>query len=171
MLGVTNSVAAQTPPSSEDVVTALADINVGSDTVLVRNSLATDVGGSALLQLRDGTLIDLRLVQASEGWSVRDINMVAGSAATFRSWSEPWRNRVQAARSFLAGMDAPAGETRTAEELAPLSWFEDADQSSRLWGMNPVTYRMMQTLQMVPTLGGPLGGGSLTNPVPRRNDQ
>ena len=50
-------------------------------------------------------------------------------------------------------------------------WFEDPDESSRLWGMNPVTYRMMQTLQMMPVLSGPTGGGSLTNPAPRRDDQ
>ncbi len=50
-------------------------------------------------------------------------------------------------------------------------WFEDPDESSRLWGMNPVTYRMMQTLQMMPVLSGPTGGGSLTNPSPRRDDQ
>ena len=35
----------------------------------------------------------------------------------------------------------------------------------------PTCYRMMQTLQMMPTLTGPMGGGSATNPIPRRNDQ
>jgi len=162
---------AQDAPSEEQVLMALQDVNVALETVEVRSALATETGGSALLQLQDGTLIDLRLVAVPDGWSVRDINMVAGSADTFRTWSEPWRDRVNAAENFLAGMDTAGGNTRTAEELAPLSWFEDPDQSSRLWGMNPVTYRMMQTLQMMPTLTGPTGGGTPTNPVPRRQDQ
>ena len=174
-IGLLASIAApanaQEPPSQDAILIALQDVDVALDGVQIRTTLSNEAGGSALLQLHDGTLIDVRLVAVPDGWSVRDINMVAGSAETFRGWSDPWRNRVQAAESFLAGMDNAEGGTRTAEELAPLSWFEDADQSSRLWGMNPVTYRMMQTLQMMPTLSGPTGVGSPTNPVPRRNDQ
>jgi len=93
---------------------------------------------------------------------------VAGNADSYRGWTEPWRERVNAAENFLASVENPDGEQRSAEELAPLSWFEDPDQSSRMWGMNSMTYRMMQTLQMMPTLTGPTGGGTPTNPVPRR---
>ena len=132
--------------------------------------MASDGGSNVLLELGDGTLSDLRLIGVPNGWSVRNIALVAGNAETYRSWSGPWRTRVSAARNFLASVDNP-GQQRAAEELAPLSWFEDPDESSRLWGMNPITYRMMQTLQMMPTLGGPMGAGSATNPVPRRNDQ
>ena len=161
---------AQRSPAPEDVLYALQDVSLRLDGVQVRSSLATDVGGSALLQLGDGTLIDVRLAAvADSGWSVRDISMVAGSGDTFREWTRGWSDRVNAAENFLAGVSPNAGQTRTAEELAPLSWFEDPDQSTRLWGMNPVTYRMMQALQMMPTLQGPTGGGgTLTNPVPRR---
>lgn len=171
LLATGSPALAQQPPTTEQVLVALQDVNVALESVRVRTSLATGASGSALLQLHDGTLIDLRMVAVSEGWSVRDINMVAGSADTFRSWSDPWRDRVQAAGNFLAGMNNPGVQTRTAEELAPLVWFEDADESTRLWGMNAVTYRMMQTLQMMPILSGPTGAGTATNPVPRRNDQ
>lgn len=171
LLATGSPALAQQPPTTEQVLIALQDVNVALESVQVRTSLATGARGSALLQLHDGTLIDLRMVAVSEGWSVRDINMVAGSANTFRSWSDPWRDRVQAAGNFLAGMSNAGVQTRTAEELAPLAWFEDADESTRLWGMNAVTYRMMQTLQMMPMLSGPTGAGTATNPVPRRNDQ
>lgn len=160
---------AQDSPTTEEVLYALQEVSLTLDSLQVRSTLATDVGGSALLQLGDGTLIDVRLAAvADSGWSVRDISMVAGSGDTFRGWTRGWRNRVDAAENFLAGVSANGRETRTAEELAPLSWFEDPDQSTRLWGMNPVTYRMMQALQMMPTLQGPTGGGSITNPVPRQ---
>ena len=168
---VASPVLAQEPPTSEQVLVALRDVSVAYESIQVRNALATEVGGSALLQLADGTLVDARLVAVEEGWSVRDLSLIAGSGESFRTWSEPWRERVAAAQNFLAGVDDAGIDRRTAEELAPLSWFEDPDESSRLWGMNPVTYRMMQTLQMMPTLGGPTGVGSPTNPIPRRNDQ
>ena len=160
--------SAQDSPTTEEVLYALQDVSLTLDSVQVRSTLATDVGSTALLQLRDGTLIDVRLAAAADsGWSVRDISMVAGRGDTFRGWTEGWRERVNAAENFLASVSTTGQPTRTAEELAPLSWFEDPDQSTRLWGMNPVTYRMMQALQMMPTLQGPTFGGGLTNPVPR----
>ncbi len=164
----TAPVYAQDTPTTEEVLYALQDVSLALDTVQVRSSLATTVGGSALLQLGDGTLIDVRLAAAADsGWSVRDITMVAGSGDTYRGWTRNWRDRVNAAENFLAAVADSGQPTRTAEELAPLSWFEDPDQSTRLWGMNPVTYRMMQALQMMPSLQGPAGGGTITNPVPR----
>lgn len=164
-------VLAQDPPSSEQVLVALRDVSVAYEGVQVRNALGSDVGGSALLQLSDGTLVDARLVPVEGGWSVRDLSLIAGSGESFRTWSEPWRERVAAAQNFLAGVDDAGLDRRTAEELAPLTWFEDPEQSSRLWGMNPVTYRLMQTMQMMPTLTGPTGVGPATNPIGRRQDQ
>lgn len=162
---------AQDAPSNEDVLYALQDVNLALEGIQVRSALGTaETGGNALLQLNDGTLVDLRMVAKQDGWAVRDISLVAGNADSFRGWTEPWRGRVTAAEDFLASVDdAGNPEQRSAEELAPLSWFEDPDQSTRLWGMNPMTYRMMQTLQMMPTLTGPTGGGTPTNPVPRRD--
>lgn len=160
---------AQDGPSTDDVLYALQDVSLTLDGLQVRSALGTaETGGNALLQLGDGTLVDLRMVPVQEGWAVRDISLVAGNAESFRGWTEPWRNRVDAAQDFLASVEDPAAQQRGAEELAPLSWFEDPDESTRLWGMNPMTYRMMQTLQMMPTLQGPTGTGSPTNPVPRR---
>jgi len=161
---------AQDAPSNDDVLYALEDVSLTLEGIQVRSALGTaETGGSALLQLGDGTLVDLRMVARQDGWAVRDISLVAGNADSFRGWTEPWRERVTAAENFLASVEDPQNtEQRTAEELAPLSWFEDPDQSTRLWGMNPMTYRMMQTLQMMPTLQGPTGTGSATNPVPRR---
>ncbi|NKB88936.1 MAG: hypothetical protein GKS06_12020 [Acidobacteria bacterium] len=169
MVAVASPAMAQDGPSPDDVLYALQDVSLTLEGLQVRNALATAEGsGNALLQLGDGTLVDLRMVEIQEGWAVRDISLVAGNADNFRGWTEPWRQRVAAAEDFLAGIDDPGGPQRAAEELAPLSWFEDPDESSRLWGMNPMTYRMMQTLQMMPTLQGPTGAGSPTNPVPRR---
>lgn len=159
------------PPSSEDVLYALRDVRLPLEGLQVRNALRTDSGGSALLQLPNGTLVDVRMSLAQDGWTVRNVALIAGVASDFYAWSQPWRDRVAAAENFLAGAETAGMPTRTAEELAPLSWFEDPDEASRLWGMNPVTYRMMQTLQMMPVLQGPTGGGTPTNPVPRRNDQ
>ncbi len=167
---VPGTALAQDAPTVDEVLIALRDVDVSLDSLQVRSAMANAAGSSALLQLHDGTLIDLRLVEVPAGWSVRHISLVAGNADTYRGWSDPWRGRVAAAENFLASVDN-AGEQRAAEELAPLSWFEDPDESSRLWGMSPVTYRMMQTLQMMPTLTGPMGAGTPTNPVPRRNDQ
>lgn len=168
--------AAQTPetgapaaaPSSQDVLYALQDVRLPLEGLQIRNSLRTDEGGSALLELPDGTLVSVRLTAAQQGWTVRNLSLIAGSSSDFYDWSQPWRSRVAAAQDFLAGAQTAGMPTRTAEELAPLTWFEDPEEASRLWGMNPVTYRMMQTLQMMPVLQGPTGGGSPTNPVPRR---
>lgn len=162
---------AQEAPSIDDVRYALRDVQLPLDGIQVRSAVRTDAGGSALLQLPDGTLVDIRMGAAQQGWSVRGVSLIAGNANDFYAWSEPWRERVAAAQNFLAGADTAGVPTRTAEELAPLSWFEDPDEASRLWGMNPVTYRMMQTLQMMPALQGPTGAGPVTNPVPRRQDR
>lgn len=160
---------AQDVPSNDDVLYALQDVSLALEGVQVRSLLGTaETGGNALLQLTDGTLVDLHVVAKQDGWAVRDISLVAGNGDSFRGWTEPWRARVTAAEDFLASVENPGTVQRTAEELAPLSWFEDPGQSTRLWGMNPMTYRMMQTLQMMPTLQGPTGGGSPSNPVPRR---
>lgn len=160
---------AQDVPSNDDVLYALQDVSLALEGVKVRSVLGTaETGGNALLQLTDGTLVDLHVVAKQDGWAVRDISLVAGNGDSFRGWTEPWRERVTAAEDFLASVENPGTVQRTAEELAPLSWFEDPGQSTRLWGMNPMTYRMMQTLQMMPTLQGPTGGGSPSNPVPRR---
>lgn len=159
------------PPSAEDVFYALRDVRLPLEGLQVRNALMTDVGGSALVQLPDGSLVEVRLAAAQSGWSVRGIALVAGSGERFYAWAEPWQARVAAAEDFLATAQTGGVPTRTAEELAPLSWFEDPDQASRLWGMNPMTYRVLQTLQMMPALQGPTGGGPPGNPVPRRQDQ
>jgi len=168
LLTVAVPALAQDAPTTESVLVALRDVGLGLEGLQVRNALGSDAGGSALLQLGDGTLVDLQLAPVQAGWSVRDVSLIAGSADSFRGWSQPWRERVAAAGNFLAGVEQAGMPTRSAEELAPLSWFEDPDESSRLWGMNPVTYRMMQTLQMMPQLSGPTGAGSATNPAPRR---
>jgi len=167
---IASPVWAQDVPSNEDVLYALQDVSLALEGVQVRSALGTaETGGNALLQLHDGTLVDLRMVAKQDGWAVRDISLVAGNADSFRGWTEPWRERVTAAEDFLASVENPGPEQRSAEELAPLSWFEDPDQSTRLWGMNPMTYRMMQTLQMMPTLQGPTGVGRASDPVPRRD--
>ena len=167
---IASPVWAQHVPSNEDVLYALQDVSLALEGVQVRSALGSaETGSNALLQLDDGTLVDLRMVAKQDGWAVRDISLVAGNADSYRGWTEPWRDRVTAAEDFLASTEDPGNaEQRSPEELAPLSWFEDPDQSTRLWGMNPMTYRLMQTLQMMPTLTGPTGGGTPTNPVPRR---
>lgn len=168
--GVTSVAAAEEgPPTTEQVLYALRDVRLPLDGLQVRNALDTAGGSTALLQLPDGTLVDVQLAAAQSGWAVRGVTLIAGSVDRFYAWVEPWRERVGAARSFLAGVQTAGIPTRSAEELAPLSWFEDPDQASRLWGMNPVTYRLLQTLQMMPALQGPMGGGTPTNPVPRRD--
>jgi hypothetical protein len=166
---VASPVLAQDGPTTDDVLYALQDVSLTLGGLQVRSALGTpEAGGNALLQLSDGTLVDLRLVSVQEGWAVRDVSLVAGNADSFRGWTEPWRDRVDAAQDFLASVEDPAAQQRGAAELAPLAWFEDPDESTRLWGMNPMTYRMMQTLQMMPTLQGPTGTGSPNDPVPRR---
>lgn len=166
---IASPVWAQQAPSNDDVLYALQDVSLTLEGVQVRSSLGSaEAGGNALLQLNDGTLVDLQIVAKQDGWTVRDISLVAGNADNFRGWTEPWRDRVDAAQDFLASVEATGPEQRAPEELAPLSWFEDPDQSRRLWGMNSMTYRMLQTLQQVPVLGGPTGGGRASDPVPRR---
>ena len=154
-------------PSGDEVLFALRDVSLGLDALRVRSALATEAGGSALLQLDDGTLVGVQLVSVADGWSVRDISLVAGNPDSFHSWREPWEQRVAAAETLLSVLDSGGGpaSTREARELAPLAWFEDPNESQRLWGMNPVTFRMMQALRMMPAM--PMSGGSATNPVPR----
>ena len=112
----------------------------------------------ALVGLTGGTLVDVELAPTAMGWTLSDIFYVAGSADEFSAWSGPWRRRVAEAERFLAAATDDGQPTRRAEELAPLVWFEDAEDQ-RLWGMNPTTYRIMQSLKMMPNLGGPMGGG------------
>lgn len=157
------------PPSTEQILYAMQDVRLPLEGLQVRNVMMNEAGGGALVQLTDGTLVDIRLAAAQQGWTVRGISLIAGSSDAFYAWSEPWRDRVAAAEDFLASADTAGVPTRTAEELAPLSWFEDPEEASRLWGMNPMTYRLLQTLQMMPVLQGPTGGGTRTNPVPRRD--
>lgn len=156
-------------PTTRQILYALQDVNLPLKGIRVRNTVSIEIGATALLQLPAGTLVDVRLAAAQEGWTVRDLGLVAGNAEDFYGWSESWQSRVAAAEDFLAAVDSAGVPTRTAEELAPLTWFEDPEKASRLWGMNPMTYRMMQTLQMIPTLQGPTGAGSPTDPVPRRD--
>lgn len=157
-------------PSATDVLLALRGVDVPLEGLQVRTTVmdASDAVGSALVELGDGTLADVHVVATAEGWATRDIFFVAGNAEAYRSWSSSWRNRVESAQRFLAS--GPVDERRRrAQELAPLVWFEDEEESARLWGLNPVTYRLMQTLKMMPSLGGPIGGsGSQGNPAPRR---
>ena len=157
-------------PSTEEVLLALREVNLSLDGLQVRSALAAgDPGGSALLQLPDGTLVDVRLVKTIRGWSVRSFYFVAGDGAHFEGWTNPWRRRVEAAERFLASAEQIPIEAleRRAQELAPLVWFEDPDESTRLWGLNPVTFRMMQALKMVPM--GPMDGSAgFANPVPRQ---
>jgi len=109
--------------------------------------------------LTGGTLVDVVMTPTALGWTLRDIYYVAGSAEEFQAWSGPWRSRVAEAQRFLAAASGDEeGAQRRPEELAPLVWFEDIDESQRLWGLNPTTYRIMQTLRMMPNLGGPMGG-------------
>lgn len=167
LLAMPPHVAAQGTPSAEELLVTIRDLGLPVDQVSVRNSVSSDAGASCLLELGDGTLIDARLVRAADGWSVRDFSLVAGNADSFRSWTSRWRERVAAAEDFLASVNRP-GQVADPRELAPLFWFEDPDERDRLWGMNPVTYRVMQALQMMPP--GPMQGGARTNPVPRRDD-
>ena len=147
-------------PGTQDVFIILRDMSLDYQAVSVRTVVANQDGASALVAFQDGTLADVEFVETTNGWSLRDIFYVAGSAETFRTWTAPWQRRVREAERFLAstgdgGTEAGAGRRR-AEELAALMWFEDVDESTKLWGLNPVTYRVMQTLQMMPALGGPM---------------
>lgn len=146
-------------PSAQDVYVVMRDMDLAYENVVIRTIVPHEEGVSALVGLTDGTLVDVVLRPAAIGWSLRNIYYVAGNADSFRAWSGPWRSRVAEARRFLAAANNEEGPQRRPEELAPLIWFEDLQAGDRLWGLNPTTYRIMQTLKMMPNLTGPMGGG------------
>lgn len=146
-------------PSAQDVYVVMRDMDLAYEDVTIRTIVPHDEGASALVGLTDGTLVDVVLRQAALGWSLRNIYYVAGNADSFRTWAGPWRTRVAEARRFLAAANNEDAPQRRPEELAPLIWFEDLQEGDRLWGLNPTTYRIMQTLKMMPNLTGPMGGG------------
>ncbi len=153
------STSARPPePSIQDVYVVMRDMDLGYENVQIRTIVPTEAGASALVGLRGGTLVDIELAPAAVGWTLRDIYYVAGNADEFRAWSGPWRIRVADAERFLAAATGGDGPQRRPEELAPLIWFEDINAEDRLWGLNPTTYRIMQTLKMMPNLAGPMGG-------------
>ena len=145
-------------PSVQDVYVVMRDMDLAYQNVEIRTIVPTENGASALVDLIGGTLVDVELVAAAVGWTLRDIYYVAGNAGEFQAWSGPWRSRVADAKRFLAAATGEEGPQRRPEELAPLIWFEDIDEGDRLWGLNPTTYRIMQTLKMLPILTGPMGG-------------
>ncbi len=145
-------------PSIQDVYVVMRDMDLAYQNVEIRTIVPTENGASALVDLVGGTLVDVELVAAAVGWTLRDIYYVAGNAGEFQTWSGPWRSRVADAKRFLAAATGEEGPQRRPEELAPLIWFEDIDADDRLWGLNPTTYRIMQTLKMLPNLTGPMGG-------------
>ncbi|SVA39786.1 uncharacterized protein METZ01_LOCUS92640 [marine metagenome] len=145
-------------PSVQDVYVVMRDMDLAYQNVEIRTIVPTENGASALVDLIGGTLVDVELVAAAVGWTLRDIYYVAGNADEFQSWSGPWRSRVADAKRFLAAAIGEEGPQRRPEELAPLIWFEDIGADDRLWGLNPTTYRIMQTLKMLPNLTGPMGG-------------
>ncbi len=150
--------AAPPEPSIQDVYVVMRDMDLGYENVEIRTIVPTEVGASALVGLTGGTLVDVELAPAAVGWTLRDIYYVAGNAEEFHAWSGPWRARVADAERFLAAATGDDGAQRRPEELAPLIWFEDINAEDRLWGLNPTTYRIMQTLKMMPNLTGPMGG-------------
>ena len=153
------STSAQPPePTIEEVYVVMRDLDLGYENVEIRTIVPTEVGASALVGLAGGTLVDVELAPAAIGWTLRDIYYVAGDTAEFRAWSDPWHARVADAERFLAAATGDGGQQRRPEELAPLIWFEDINAEDRLWGLNPTTYRIMQTLKMMPNLSGPMGG-------------
>lgn len=147
-------------PEAQDVYVVMRDLGLAYEDVAIRTIVPNEEGVSALVGLTGGTLVDIVMTPTALGWTLRDIYYVAGSAEEFQTWSSPWRARVADARRFLAAAsgDDEAAQRRP-EELAPLVWFEDLDDSQRLWGLNPTTYRIMQTLRMMPNLSGPMGSG------------
>lgn len=151
--------AAPAEPSAQEVYVVMRDMDLAYEDVTIRTIVPHDEGVSALVGLTDGTLVDVVLRPAAIGWSLRNIYYVAGNADSFRSWAGPWRSRVAEARRFLAAANNEGAPQRRPEELAPLIWFEDIRAGNRLWGLNPTTYRIMQTLKMMPNLSGPMGGG------------
>ena len=145
-------------PSVQDVYVVMRDMGLAYENVQIRTIVPNEKGVSALIGLSTGTLVDVEMTQVANGWTMRDIYYIAGSANDYRTWSEPWRERVAEAARFLAAAAGDGSQPRRrAEELAPLVWFEDTDDTNRLWGLNPTTYRLMQTLKMMPDLAGPLG--------------
>ncbi len=156
---VLGQAAAHPEPSVQDVYVVMRDMELAYESVEIRTIVPNEGGASALVGLTGGTLVDVAMAQTAAGWTLRDIYYVAGSAEEFRAWSGPWRTRVAEAERFLAAATDSDEPQRRPEELAPLVWFDDLDESDRLWGMNPTTYRLMQTLKMMPNLSGPMGGG------------
>lgn len=148
-------------PEPQDVYVLMRDMGLSYEQARVQTIVPNESGASVLVGLEDGTLADVELVPAARGWSLRDIFYVAGDAQTFREWIAPWRRRLDEAERFIAAADdLPRGDvSERAKELAPLIWFEDLQEGSRLWGLNPMTYRVMQTLRMMPALGGPMQDG------------
>jgi hypothetical protein len=146
-------------PTVQDVYVVMRDMNLAYETVEIRTIVPNEEGASALIGLDGGTLVDVVLRPVANGWTLRDVYYIAGNADEFRAWAGPWRARVAEAERFLAAANDEDLPQRDAEELAPLVWFEDLDESQRLWGLNPTTYRIMQTLRMMPNLSGPMGGG------------
>ncbi len=146
-------------PTVQEVYVVMRDMDLSYESVEIRTIVPNEQGVSALVGLTGGTLVDVALTQTPGGWTLRDIYYVAGNADEFRAWTGPWRARVADAERFLAAATGDDAPERRAEELAPLVWFDDLDESERLWGLNPTTYRIMQTLKMMPNLSGPMGGG------------
>lgn len=143
-------------PDTRGVFIVLRDMEIAYERVEIHTIVPNELGASALVGLPRGTLVDVWLVEVAEGWTLRDIFYVAGDADEYRAWVMPWRRRVEEAERFLASTGDEGQERRRAEELAPLVWFEDVEESSRLWGLNPVTYRLMESLRMLPA--GPMDG-------------
>jgi len=152
--------AARAEPEVQDVYVVMRDMGLAYENVAIRTIVPNEEGVSALVGLSGGTLVDVVMTETAVGWTMRDIYYVAGNAEEFQAWTGPWRARVSEAERFLAAAGGDEeGAQRRPEELAPLVWFEDLDESQRLWGLNPTTYRIMQTLRMMPNLSGPMGGG------------
>lgn len=145
-------------PDAEQVYILLRDMGLEYERAELRTIVASEGGASVLVGLDAGTLVDVELTEATDGWTLRDIFYVAGNTDAYQSWTAPWRRRVADAERFLATSPLEPGQRRRAQELAALMWFEDEGEATRLWGLNPTTYRIMQTLKMFPALGGPMGG-------------
>lgn len=155
-----SSPAAVAPePTIEDVYVVMRDMDLAYETAEIRTIVPNEAGASVLVGLPGGTLVHVEVSPVAQGWVLRNVYYVSGSAEEFGAWTTPWRNRVAEAQRFLAAAGDDGQPRRRAEELAPLMWFEDIEPGERLWGMNPTTYRIMQTLKMMPNLAGPMGGG------------
>ena len=157
--GLQDAAAHSAEPTVQEAYVVMRDMGLAYENVEIRTIVPNEEGISALVGLSGGTLVDVVMTPTASGWTLRDLYYVAGNADEFNAWSGPWRARVADAERFLAAASGGDEPRRRAEELAPLVWFDDLDQSDRLWGMNPTTYRIMQTLKMMPNLSGPMGGG------------